>query len=143
MQYANLPQTVDVQYDRTELEVEDTVEVQVTVTLNQPGRAEWALIDLGIPPGFAVNTEDLAALVTRFEDVPEDYDFPTVERFEMTGRQVLVYIGGLSFENPLSFSYRMQAKFPLVAKASASMAHEVSNPRKVDLEAPVELRVGE
>ena len=135
------PLTIDVQYDRTELRVDDTVEVQVTVTLNEPGRAEWALIDLGIPPGFAVKAEDLAALVTRYEDVPEDYEFPTVERFEMTGRQVLVYIGGLSSEHPLSLSYRMQAKFPLVAKAPASRAYDYYNPEKSGFEAPVELTV--
>jgi uncharacterized protein YfaS (alpha-2-macroglobulin family) len=135
------PLTIDVHYDRTELEVDDTVEVQVDVKLNQPGRAEWALIDLGIPPGFSVNTEDLAALVTRYEDVPEDYDLPTIERFEMTGRQVLVYIGGLSFEHPLNFSYRMQAKFPLIAKAPASTVYDYYNPGKSAFEAPVELTV--
>jgi len=121
--------------------VEDTVTVDVTVTLNEPGRAEWALIDLGIPPGFAVQTEDLTALVGRFEDVPEDYEFPTVERFELTGRQVLVYIGGLSSEHSLSFSYRLQAKFPLVAKAPASRAYDYYNPQKAGVEEPVELRV--
>ena len=135
------PLTIDVQYDRTELQVDDMVTVDVKITLNEPGRAEWALIDLGIPPGFAVQTEDLTALVGRFEDVPEDYDFPTVERFELTGRQVLVYIGGLSFEHPLSFSYRLQAKFPLVAKAPASRAYDYYNPQKAGVEEPVELRV--
>ena len=29
--------TIDVTYDRTEIAVNDTVEVKVTVTLNQPG----------------------------------------------------------------------------------------------------------
>jgi uncharacterized protein YfaS (alpha-2-macroglobulin family) len=138
---AEEPLTIDVQYDRTELKVDDTVEVQVNVKLNQPGRAEWALIDLGIPPGFAVNTEDLTALVTRYEDVPEDYELPTIERFEMTGRQVLVYIAGLSFEHPLSFSYRMQAKFPLVAEAPASTVYDYYNPDKSAFQAPVELTV--
>ena len=135
------PLTIDVQYDRTVLEVEDTVTVDVTVTLNEPGRAEWALIDLGIPPGFSVKTEDLTALVNRYEDVPEDYEFPTVERFELTGRQVLVYIGGLSHEHSLSFSYRLQAKFPLVAKAPASSVYDYYNPEVSGVEAPVELEV--
>jgi uncharacterized protein YfaS (alpha-2-macroglobulin family) len=135
------PLNIDVQYDRTELRVDDTVTVDVTVTLNEPGRAEWALIDLGIPPGFAVQTEDLAALVGRFADVPEDYEFPTVERFELTGRQVLVYIGGLSDEHSLNFSYRLQAKFPLVAKAPASQVYDYYNPQQAGVEEPVELRV--
>jgi uncharacterized protein YfaS (alpha-2-macroglobulin family) len=133
--------SIEVSYDRTELRVDEMVEVKVEVTLNKPGRAEWALIDLGIPPGFSVRTEDLAALVTRYEDVPEDYEFPTIERFEMTGRQVLVYIGGLSFEHPLSFSYRLQAKFPLVAQTPASTAYDYYNPDVSGVQEPVVLVV--
>ncbi len=120
--------TIDLAYDRTELAVNDVVQVDVKVTLNTAGTAEWALIDLGIPPGFAVNSEDLSALVTRFEDVPEDYAFPTVERFELTGRQILIYIGNLSHEQPLTFSYRMRAKFPLSAQTPASNAYDYYNP---------------
>ncbi|TLN00336.1 hypothetical protein FDZ74_16735, partial [bacterium] len=47
--------SIDVAYDRTELAVNDTVTVSVTVSLDQPGgRAESALVDLGLPPGFTV-----------------------------------------------------------------------------------------
>ena len=121
--------TIDVAYDRTELSVNDSVEVSVNIRLNQPGgQAESALIDLGIPPGFSVLSEDLAALVARFNDVPPDYAFPTIERFELTGRQVLVYVSNLSEGSPLSFSYRLQAKYPLVAQTPASSAYDYYNP---------------
>ncbi len=133
--------TIEVLYDRTELKVDDTVQVDVTVTLNEPGRAEWVLIDLGIPPGFIVKTEDLNALVNRFEDVPEDYAFPTVERYELTGRQILVYIGGLSSEHPLSFSYRLQAKYPLIAQTPASIAYDYYNPDVNGEQTPIEIVV--
>jgi hypothetical protein len=63
---------IDIAYDRTELAVNDTVQVGVTVSLNE-GNAESALIDLGVPPGFSLQAEDLAALVTRYDDVPADY----------------------------------------------------------------------
>ena len=121
--------TIDVAYDRTELAVDDTVTVNVAVSLNeQDGRTEWALIDLGVPPGFAVQTDDLDALVTRYQDVPEDYALPTIERYELTGRQILIYIGDLSYGNPLTFSYRLRAKFPLVAQTPASTAYDYYNP---------------
>jgi uncharacterized protein YfaS (alpha-2-macroglobulin family) len=135
------PVSIDVSYDRTELQVDETVEVTVDVTLNEAGRAEWALIDLGIPPGFSVRTEDLTALVNRYQDVPEDYEFPTIERFEMTGRQVLVYIGGLSFDHPLTFTYRLQAKYPLVAQTPASTVYDYYNPNVSGVEQPVVLMV--
>jgi hypothetical protein len=61
--------TVDVSYDRTELNVDDSVTVNVTLTLNEPGsRVEWGLIDLGIPPGFSVQTEDLTAFIERYQE---------------------------------------------------------------------------
>jgi uncharacterized protein YfaS (alpha-2-macroglobulin family) len=135
--------TIDLKYDRTELTVDDTVQVDVKVTLNKEGRAEWVLVDLGIPPGFQVKVEDLNALVARFEDVPEDYAYPTVERYELTGRQVLVYVGNLTHEHPLEFSYRLQAKFPLVAQTPASNAYDYYNPDVNGEQVPIEIVVVE
>jgi uncharacterized protein YfaS (alpha-2-macroglobulin family) len=121
--------TIDVSYDRTELAVDDLVTVDVTVSLNEPGaRAEWALIDLGIPPGFTVMTEDLNALIAASLDRSPDSELATIERFEMTGRQILVYIGKLSHEHPLSFSYRLKAKYPLMAQTPASSVYDYYNP---------------
>jgi uncharacterized protein YfaS (alpha-2-macroglobulin family) len=133
--------TIDLKYDRTDLKVDDTVQVDVEVKLNEPGLAEWVLIDLGIPPGFQVKSEDLNALVSRFEDVPEDYALPTIERYELTGRQILIYIGNLSYEHPLSFSYRLQAKFPLVAQTPASNAYDYYNPDVNGEQVPVTIVV--
>jgi hypothetical protein len=121
--------SIDVQYDSTELSVDDTVQVKVTVALNEEGgQAESALVDLGLPPGFSVQSEDLAALVAHFDDVPEDYAFPTIQRYELTGRQILVYISNLSYGNPLEFTYRLRAKFPLTAQTPASNAYDYYNP---------------
>jgi len=103
--------------------------VTVTVKLNQPGsRAEQALIDLGMPPGFSVMAEDLTALVEKFKDVPKDYAFPVISRFEQTGRQILVYSNNLSSDHALTFSYRMQAKYPLSVQSPSSRAYDYYNP---------------
>ena len=121
--------TIQVDYDRTELAVNDTVNVNVTITLNEPGgKAESALIDLGLPPGFTVLTEDLQALIARFNDVPEDYAFPTIQRYELTGRQIMIYVSNLSFGSPLQFSFRLRALFPLLAQTPASSAYDYYNP---------------
>ena len=69
---------------RTELSMNDTVTVSVTAALNQPGNAESAILDLGVPPGFTPETADLSALISRYQDYPEDYEFATIERFELT-----------------------------------------------------------
>ena len=118
---------IDVQYDRAELAVNDTVNVNVTLSLNE-GKAESAMIDLGLPPGFSVESQDLAALVTRYNDTPQDYPYPKIERFELTGRQILIYLSNLSAGNPLTFSYRLRAKFPLEVQTHASNAYDYYNP---------------
>jgi uncharacterized protein YfaS (alpha-2-macroglobulin family) len=131
---------IDVAFDRTELTVDDTVQVNVNVNLNQ-GTAESALIDLGVPPGFSVQSEDLSALVARFDDIPADYAYPTIERFDLTGRQILVYVSNLSAGNPLAFSFRMKAKYPLRAQAPASNAYDYYNPEVSGESAPLLLVV--
>ncbi|TLN26301.1 hypothetical protein FDZ74_02000, partial [bacterium] len=128
---------IDVAYDRAELAVNDSVTVNVTINLTQPGgKAESALIDLGLPPGFTVMSEDLDALVARFNDVPEDYAFPAIQRYELTGRQILVYVTNLSEGQPLQFSYRLLAKFPLRAQTPASNAYDYYNPDVNGLDDP-------
>lgn len=72
--------------------------------------------------------EDLNALVASSLDRAPDSEQATIERYELTGRQILVYIGKLSHGKPLSFSYRLQAKYPLVAQTPASNAYDYYNP---------------
>ncbi len=123
------PVTIDVKYDRSQLKVNDSVKVNVTVRMNQPdAQAESALIDLGMPPGFTVQTEDLAALIAKDKDGPADSAGATIQRYELTGRQVLVYIGNLSGAQPLTFSYQLKAKFPLIAQSPASSVYDYYNP---------------
>lgn len=120
---------IKVSYDRTSLSVNDTVNVSVTVSMIQEGGvAKSALIDLGMPPGFTVQAEDLDALVARFNDLPGDYVFPKIERYELTGRQILVYVSNLSYSKPLLFNYRLRAKYPLMAQTPPSNAYDYYNP---------------
>ena len=135
--------TIDLAYDRTSLQVDDTVEVSVNVSLNQPGTAEWAIVDLGVPPGFSILTDDLTALVNKYEDTPEDYEWPAIEKFEMTGRQIIVYISNLSHKKPLQFSYRMQANYPLEVQAPFSNAYDYYNPDINGEQVPVVLTVSD
>ncbi len=129
--------SIDVAYDRSELSVNDTVEVTVRVALNEPGaRSESAIIDLGLPPGFTVEAEDLAALVAYYNDVPQDYPFAQIQRYELTGRQIILYLTNLSEGKPLEFSYRLRAKYPLRAQVPATSAYDYYNPELSGEQAP-------
>jgi uncharacterized protein YfaS (alpha-2-macroglobulin family) len=136
--------SIDLSYDRTRLQVEDTVAVDVTVTMNAQGaRAEWAIVDLGIPPGFRVLREDLEALVALGESPSSQTGTPTVERYELTGRQILLYLSGLRHGAPLTFRYRLQAKYPLTAQTPPSLAYDYYNPEVSGKSAPIKIIVEE
>jgi uncharacterized protein YfaS (alpha-2-macroglobulin family) len=125
--------TIDVGYDRTQLAMNDEVTVDVGVRLNEAGVVRMALIDLGVPPGFTVLTEDLSRLVEK----------GLIARYEVVGRQVIVYLEDFSSEAPLTFSYRMRARFPMRAQTPASMAYDYYNPQKLAMQAPMVVTVSE
>jgi hypothetical protein len=125
--------TIDVAYDRTELAVNDEVTVDVSVRLNKEGVVKMALIDLGVPPGFSVLTEDLSRLVEQ----------GVISRYELTGRQIIVYLEDFSSEAVLRFSYRLRARFPMRAQTPASSAYDYYNPTDTSVRAPLEMTVSE
>jgi hypothetical protein len=123
--------SIDVAYDRTRLAVNDTVTVKVGVRLNQPGVVKMALVDLGVPPGFTVLTEDLSRLVEQ----------KTIARYELTGRQIIIYLENFSSEKPLHFSYRLRARFPMRAQTPPSSAYDYYNPGSATVRAPLRVTV--
>jgi uncharacterized protein YfaS (alpha-2-macroglobulin family) len=127
------PITIDLAYDRTELAVNDEVTVNVSVRLNREGTVKMALVDLGLPPGFSVNTEDLSRLVEQ----------GLIARYELTGRQIIIYLEDFAYGPPLTFSYRLQARFPMRAQIPPSAAYDYYNPGSVTVVTPLEVTVSE
>jgi uncharacterized protein YfaS (alpha-2-macroglobulin family) len=125
--------TIDVDYDRTRLSVNDEVTVNVGARLNQEGVVKMALIDLGVPPGFVVLTEDLSRLVEQ----------GIIARYELTGRQIIIYLEDFSSEYPLRFSYRLRASFPMRAQTPPSSAYDYYNPGDLTVRAPLEVTVSD
>ncbi|MDH7571013.1 MAG: hypothetical protein QHJ73_15660, partial [Armatimonadota bacterium] len=123
---------IQVRYDRTELEKDDVLTGEVRVAFNGPGAAaNMVIVDLGIPPGFDVLTEDLNELVGS----------KVIQRFQLTPRQVILYIEKLDKGKPITFRYRMKAKFPLKAKTAPSVVYQYYNPEVRSTAAPVDLVV--
>ncbi len=125
--------TIDLAYDRTRLAVNDEVTVDVGVKLNREGVVRMALIDLGVPPGFTVLAEDLSRLVEQ----------KVIARYELTGRQIIIYLEDFSSEAPLHFSYRLRARFPMRAQTPPSSAYDYYNPADTTMRAPLEVTVSE
>ncbi len=118
---ASDPVEVNVTYDRATLAVDDELVARVDVTLKNPPAVQWAIVDLGVPPGFDVLTEDLDALVAQSEGL-----VTKVRRYEMTGSQIILYVENLDYK--ISFEYRLRAKVPLKVQTPPSSVYDYYNP---------------
>ncbi len=121
---------IQVNYDRTTLAVDEQVNVNVRVTLKS-GTARMTLVDLGVPPGFTVMTEDLDAAIKAKK----------ISRYEMAGRQIIVYLEEFSSKTPVTFNYHLKAKFPLRAQTPSSATYDYYNPSTAGVQAPLQLTV--
>ncbi len=121
---------VQVKYDRTSLAVNDEVGVTATVRLRE-GKARMTIIDLGVPPGFTVMSEDLDAAVKA----------KTIARYELTGRQIIVYLEEFDAKKPVTLTYHLKAKFPLRAQTPSTTTYDYYNPSATATQAPQLLTV--
>jgi len=126
------PMTIDVKYDKTRLEKDDLVNVSVRVANNRPATANMVMIDLGVPPGFTVQHEALQALVEN----------KTIEKYTLTGRQIIIYVRKIDANSALSFTYQLKAKFPIKAKTPTSRVYEYYDPSVENFAEPVLLEIG-
>jgi len=123
--------SLDVDYDRTELETNDVLTANVKAVYNGERSTEMVVLDLGIPPGFQLLPENLEKLKEK----------NVIEKYDATGRQITVYVRRMKTGEPLAFSYELKAKFPVKAKAPKSTAYEYYNPDNRVETTPVEIEV--
>ncbi len=110
--------SIKVDYDRTRLATNDEVTARVTVTNNTSATTSMIIVDLGIPPGFTVNYEDFEALVKE----------GTINKYNPTSRQVIVYLEKLEPKQKVQFDYRLKARFPIRAQSPVTTVYEYYNP---------------
>jgi len=124
------PLRVQVSYDRTELQTNETVTCQVRVTNRRPVAAQMVIVDIGIPPGFEVLTDDLTNLVER----------KVLQKFELTPRQVICYLDRIEGGATVEWKFRLRAKMPVRAKTGRTTAYEYYAPHERSTAAPMVLR---
>ena len=90
-----------------------------------------AIVDLGIPPGFDVDT-------AVFETMKQN---DLISKFEVTGNQVILYLRELSNVMPFQFDYSQCAKYPLRVQTPPSTAYEYYQPQNRAQSQPAELQV--
>jgi len=123
--------SLEIDYDRTSLAVGESVTVSVGVMLNRVGVAPLVALELGLPPGLTVLEADMDRLVEQ----------GVVASYERVGERLRVLIQDLSNEQPVHFSYRLRAGYPLRVLSQPSSGIDVANPQRPAVRAPVQIQV--
>ena len=118
---ASARSTVDLQvtYDRTEFRQNETVTADVRVRSRHRETLSMLIVDVGLAPGFTPEAESLAAL-TRSRQI---------ERYEITPRQLILYLRDLPPGAELRLPVRLRAKFPVRAVTPPSEVYEYYHPQ--------------
>jgi hypothetical protein len=124
---ANEEMGVEVLYDRTRLAVNEMVTARARVALRSAIPAMAVLVEVGVPPGFAVETADLEQLVTD----------GVIRRYEFSGQDLYIYLEDMQPSQLVEIPYRLRAKFALRAVAPGASAYDYYNPSVQGLVAPV------
>ncbi|MEJ2146493.1 MAG: alpha-2-macroglobulin family protein [Acidobacteriota bacterium] len=124
--------TLSVDYLSDHVEVDDLVDVQVSVEYTGPkAKTGMAIVDVGVPTGFEAVSDSLDAL--RTEDV--------VSRVEVAGRKIIFYLDELVRGTPVHFGFQVRALFPVRAEGPVSSAYEYydSSARAYDVQEEVRI----
>ncbi len=127
------PLDIEVKYDRTKLTKDDALTANVTMRYNGKSPTFMICMDLGVPPGFVVDTSS-------FEKMVEE---KKIDRFSTTARQITVYFGTIQPDQVVTFAYELRAKYPIKAKTPKSTAYEYYSPDRKGEAEPVEIEVVE
>jgi len=116
------PLTINVAYEKSQLEVDSLVGVQATVTNVSDAKLSMIMVDIGLPPGFdfvADGTGNESSGVTLVKAVEDGL----VSRYETTARQVLVYVPEMSPGQALVLNWALKARYPLNVACPESGAY--------------------
>jgi hypothetical protein len=131
------PLSIDVSYDRTSLFQADVATVTATVRNNLDEAAKMVILDLGIPPGFELFSEDLQ----EYQDKSARLKSGHLSKFSITATQAILYFDSFAPGDTVKVKYRLQAKYPIRAKTLKSRVYEYYAPEVSSVAPPVQLEV--
>jgi hypothetical protein len=133
----NEPLSIDVAYDRTHLAQDDIATATATVKNNLPKSANMVMVDLGIPPGFDLLSEDLQS----YQEKTAGRKGGRLEKFSLTATQAILYFDSVPAGDTVRIPFRLRAKYPIRAKTFQSRVYEYYDPEVSSLTRPVQLEV--
>jgi hypothetical protein len=124
--------SVSAAFDRTEAAVGGTVRVTVTAAHPRPTPARMPMIEMPVPPGFAVEPADLDAWVTG----------GLADRYEFARGKVIAYLSQIDRDRPAVLTYRLRAVTPGRVTAAAPVVYEYYDPDSRGQGRPTVLTIG-
>jgi len=134
---AGEPLSIDVAYDRTHLAQDDIATATATVKSNLHKVANMVMVDLGIPPGFDLLSEDLQA----YQEKSRARKSGRLEKFSLTATQAILYFDAIGAGDTVSLKFRLRAKYPIRARTFQSRVYEYYDPAVSAVARPVALEV--
>jgi uncharacterized protein YfaS (alpha-2-macroglobulin family) len=135
---ANEPLTITVDYDRARLAQNDIATAAATVKNNLAKAANMVMVDLGIPPGFELLSEDLQS----FQEKSAGVKSGRLQKFTLTATQAILYFDSFAPGETVTLKYRLRAKYPIRARTLQSRVYEYYDPDVSSVARPVQLEVG-
>ncbi len=129
--------SIDVAYDRTRLAQDDIATATATVKNNLAKPANMVMVDLGIPPGFDLLSEDLQD----YQEKSAGKKSGRLEKFSLTATQAILYFDSFAPGDTVTLRCRLRAKYPIRAKTFQSRVYEYYDPEVSALAKPVQLEV--
>lgn len=131
------PMSIEVTYDRTRLAQDDIATATATVKNNLRETANMVMVDLGIPPGFDLLSEDLQSFVERTAGRKGG----RLEKFSLTPTQAILYFDSIAPGGVVNFNFRLRAKYPIRARTFQSRVYEYYDPSVNAVARPVQFEV--
>jgi hypothetical protein len=136
---APAPLSIDVAYDRTRIEQNDIATATATICNSLSKTANMVMVDLGIPPGFELLSEDLPS----FQEKTRGQESGRLKKFSLTATQAILYFNALSRKQTVTLSFRLRAKYPIHARTFPSRVYQYYDPDVNSTAHPVQLEVTE
>ena len=131
------PLAIEVKYDRTRLAQDEIVTGTAKIRNNLDKTAKMVMVDLGIPPGFELLSEDLQKMVEKTASAKSG----RLEKFNMTATQAILYFDSIAPRDSFEVRYRLRAKYPIHAQGFASRVYEYYDPNVNATAKPVRFEV--
>jgi uncharacterized protein YfaS (alpha-2-macroglobulin family) len=128
---------IEVKYDRTRLVQDEIVTGTAKIRNNLDKTAKMVMVDLGIPPGFELLSEDLQKMVEKSAGEKSG----RLEKFSMTATQAILYFDSIAPRDSFEVRYRLRAKYPIHAQGFASRVYEYYDPNVNATAKPVHFEV--